>query len=252
VANTLLTGQNKRDALHATCAAAGLHRDPFDTFEGIQTMENGLRNTTPFDVQTIYFFMSEDRHNQHYSLKEKTVQQLIHRLHDQGADIGLHISYEAGENPSLIRAEKEKLQEVCGFEIQHSRHHFLRLREPEHARFLAQAGIRHDYTLGYADRAGFRCGTCRPFNVMNLHALQPLELIAHPLQIMDQTLSDARYMNLSCERALIQSREIITQCRRHHGELVLLWHNSSLGRQNEFHHSLYTQILDDLKHAYRT
>jgi hypothetical protein len=60
---------------------------------------------------------------------------------------------------------------------------------------------------------------------------------------MDVTLSN--YMQLSYQQALETSLQIIEQVRKYQGELVLLWHNTSLTR-NAYHRQLYKNIIAQL------
>ena len=71
-------------------------------------------------------------------------------------------------------------------------------------------------------------------------------LTLHPLIIMDATLSNADYMHLNEEEAYFLCERLIEKVRMHHGDLCLLWHNSSF-TPNTYHKSLYTKLLDLIK-----
>ena len=104
----------------------------------------------------------------------------------------------------------------------------------------AQNGMTDDYTLGFAEQVGFRCGTCHPYPLYDLEKDEPTAVMEHPLIVMDGTLWD--YMNLSVD----QSNEWIARPRRRcaavEGDFVILWHNHLLGRNyREAYQSIYLQ-----------
>ena len=85
-----------------------------------------------------------------------------------------------------------------------------------------RAGLRH--TLAYADRIGFRAGTCHEYHAYHLLERRPLRLRERPFQVMDRTVF--AYMGLSPDAArdaILASRR---ECRRYSGILSLLWHNN--------------------------
>jgi hypothetical protein len=108
---------------------------------------------------------------------------------------------------------------------------------------MEQAGITDDFTLSYADAVGFRVGTCRPYRFINPRTKALTNVVVHPLEIMECTLNRAGYMNLDYEHAFAICKEIVTQVHEHHGELVLLWHNTEFLDLN-YQEKLYKSILD--------
>jgi len=59
-----------------------------------------------------------------------------------------------------------------------------------------QAGFQYDSTLSYADRPGFRCGTCHPYPMFDPMAQRPLRLIQRPLIAMECSVIAPRYLGL--------------------------------------------------------
>ena len=59
--------------------------------------------------------------------------------------------------------------------------------------------------------------------------MQPMGIEEHPLIVMDCTLSNPQYMNLDEDAALDHCHRVLAATRRHNGEFVLLWHNTTLG-----------------------
>jgi hypothetical protein len=102
--------------------------------------------------------------------------------------------------------------------------------------------------MGFADIAGFRLGTCRAVRWIDTENQKLTSLVLHPLLIMDNTLSDERYMNLKVDEAFRYCKNLIDEVKKNNGELVLLWHNNSVEKNNkQYHRELYHKIIDYLK-----
>ncbi|MBQ1819611.1 MAG: hypothetical protein II120_05360, partial [Bacteroidales bacterium] len=91
------------------------------------------------------------------------------------------------------------------------------------------AGITDDYTLGFAERCGFRCGTCHPYPLYDVRHDKVTDIIEHPLIVMDGTLFD--YMKLSVEDARALTQRLKQRCLDVEGDFVILWHNHATTRE---------------------
>ena len=107
---------------------------------------------------------------------------------------------------------------------------------------LIKAGYTDDFTMGFADQAGFRLQTSRAIRWINPQTMQLTHLTLHPLLIMDCTLDRENYMHLTEEEAYFLCERLIDKVKLHHGDLCLLWHNNSVTPDN-YHRNLYPQIL---------
>jgi hypothetical protein len=146
-----------------------------------------------------------------------------------------------------MRLEFDTLRSVCdtaGFDqpAWGVRQHFLRFANPWTWRVQEAAGLDHDSTLGFADRIGFRAGTCREFPVFDLLERQTLRLRERPLLVMDGTLFE--YMSLGLAEAAAQVRAIVDPCRMHGGDAVLLYHNHTVAGARRATH--YRDLVEDL------
>ena len=178
-----------------------------------------------------------------YNLYGNDIWSLINLCRNYGAIIGLHSSYRAGIKPSFILSEKKRLEDAIGTEVLHNRHHFLTSREPEDMEYLVKAGITDDYTIGYADVAGFRLGTSLPVRFINPVTRCLTSLILHPLIIMDSTLNERKYMNFTADRAEEYCDRLINNIRNVNGELTILWHNTSAIERHGYLRELYIKLL---------
>ena len=74
---------------------------------------------------------------------------------------------------------------------------------PETALHLEAAGIAYDTTLGFADRAGFRCGTCHEYPMFDIETKRILNLRQRPLILMEASVFSERYMNMDYTNATL-------------------------------------------------
>ncbi|MDR3260755.1 MAG: polysaccharide deacetylase family protein [Tannerella sp.] len=236
-----------------------LENDPYYTFPWLLEKDGQTKTVFGEENCNIYLFFkaggNEKADKPHYDLYGKDIRKLYELLSGCACNIGLHSSYQAGKDPARIFKEKSLLEKAFLQDISANRHHFLAAREPEDLSVLEQAGITDDFTMGYADVAGFRLGTARPVRWINACKQIVSSLVLHPLLIMDSTLSESKYMGLTTGDALDYATLLIEQVRQVNGELVLLWHNTSVSEEKgEYHKILYSNILNRINenhHHYR-
>jgi hypothetical protein len=225
-----------------------IQNDPAYTFPWILNQDNQLPQ-----AKQIYFIKATIHPSGFdyptYNLISKDFTQLKNEIltSSPNAIFGLHASYKSGNTPDIISKEQKQLQ--LAIENQHittSRHHYLRSLQPIDMEFLIDAHITDDYTMGYADIAGFRLGTCRAVRFINPATRQLRPLTLHPLTIMDCSLSGEKYMALQYHQALSYAKTLITQTKIYNGELSLLWHNT-IFTTNNYHKKLYSDLILYLK-----
>jgi len=105
--------------------------------------------------------------------------------------------------------------------------HFLRWRHPTTLYGWEKASFDYDSTLGYADHAGFRCGTCFEYPAFDPLSDKELNVHIRPLVAMDVTISN--YMGLGFgSDAYDKLTELKKACQAVDGTFTLLWHNNQL------------------------
>jgi hypothetical protein len=248
VVREIVSGHNPLKALNDKYGS--LEKDPFYTFPEMFDYANKLVGTFSEDkCRSLVFFKAGGNTKVDkpvYDLFSKDIQSLYAICKKNNVKVGLHSSYEASLDPTHIKYEKQNLEDAFEITIDINRHHFLASREPEDMLYLESAGIKDDYTMGYADVAGFRLGTSRPVRYINPVDCTLHSLILHPLTIMDGSLNEEKYMNLSYREALDYSWLLIENIRKVNGELTLLWHNTSTVKDDSYLRDLYYDILDRL------
>ncbi len=201
----------------------GLEEDPFQTFAYLDKLKER------FNFPAHYFFLlplhlkGPDRT---LSSGHPRLQALIRNISER-YPVGIHPSYYSLDDPARIGSEIQTLLEITGKPVESSRQHYLRLNLPDTYRHLNDAGIKLDFTMGYAAEPGFRAGTSRPFPWYDLEREEPTGLWIHPFQVMDGTLKN--YLQLKPEEALPRIKPLIDRTRATGGIFTTLWHNSSFG-----------------------
>jgi hypothetical protein len=113
---------------------------------------------------------------------------------------------------------------------------------PETWRAMVRAGLNYDASLGFADMAGFRCGTCHQYRAFDIQAGQPLDLAVRPLIAMDVTVMDEQYMGLGTSpQAQELLRKLRERCEAVGGSFSILWHNNEFVRPGSW--DLYRNAL---------
>jgi hypothetical protein len=226
-------------------AASGrVDRDPINTFDLLmETSErNGLRST--------FYFMaggSDPRFDGTYRIGDPRVAPLIRRIHDRGHEIGLHASYHTFRSPDRMVTELDALRDVCrGLGVDQEtwgvRQHYLRFEAPGTWRIQDAARFAHDSTVGFAELNGFRSGTCREHDVFDLVERRALRLRERPLIFMDAASDE--FLGMDLDAAADRCRTLVAACRRHDGDAVVLYHNSSLESARQQAH--YRELIDSL------
>jgi len=148
------------------------------------------------------------------------------------ADIGLHPSFKAALNKNRFAAEIKRLEALLNKKIQKSRQHFLVFSINEYYKLLMELGISEDYTMGFADKPGFRAGTSNSFYFYDLFDNQETKLLIHPFAVMDRTLNS--YENKSVETAIDTINKLAKNVKQVEGTFISLWHNESLSDNFEW------------------
>lgn len=221
-----------------------INHDPAYTFPWILQQDNQLPEATQiYFIKATHNAKGFDRPT--YNLIGKNFNLLKKNIlkSSPNAIFGLHASYKSGDTPDIIIEEQKYLQyAIENQRITTSRHHYLRSLQPNDMEALIDARITDDYTMGYADIAGFRLGTCRAVRFINPSTRKLTSLTIHPLTIMDCTLSESHYMNFNYNQALSYTQSLINEIKKYNGDLSLLWHNTRFTNDN-YHNRLYSQII---------
>ena len=92
---------------------------------------------------------------------------------------------------------------------------------------LEESGIKYDSSLSFAEQIGFRRATCYPFYLFNFEKDRISPVIEIPLIVMDSTLSNKKYIELSPQVSLPLIINLVDEIKKFEGVFTILWHNTS-------------------------
>ena len=213
--------------------------DPNWSFEQVMEVEkeHGARST--------FFLLAGHNHaadGPSPEAYERLRPRLVETLLEGRAEIGLHGTYTAAEDPDRLAREKAELEHLAG-PLEGHRYHYLRVDSARNLAPLAQAGFAYDSSLGYPGAIGFRAGIAQPFRPWNPEAGRPLDLIEIPLAFMDATF-DERYLDLPAAQAEGHLMRLVEWAAANGGGFAVLWHTDRYDRATAAGwDSLYTRLL---------
>jgi len=217
--------------------------DPMNTFEWLMDVSehNGLHSA-------FYFICGRTvaAKDALYEVEHPAITTLMRQIDERGHEIGLHPSYGTYQDPNAIAAEASRLRQVCaevGIEqrVRGGRMHYLRWEHPTTMLGWVRAGMSYDSTLSYADRPGFRCGTCFEYPAFDPIKGEVLTLRIRPLIAMECTVMAERYMDLGYG-AYEKFTQLKNTCQSVKGCFTLLWHNSYF--PSDLERELYQGVLE--------
>ena len=225
-------------------ACGNIKLDPFYTFDFIMT------ESEKHNLKSAFYFLpssSPDR-ERHYPITMAEMRNLLKEIDDRGHEIGIHGFYGTYLNFSAFKDDVSLLiHELNRLTISQvamgGRQHYLQWKNPATFQVWENAGMDYDSTLGFADSAGFRCGTCYEYPVYDCFKRKKLRLKERPLIAMECSVTDSGYMGLGWgEKALEVFKNLKDLCRYYRGNFVILFHNNNLitTMQKDF----YKQVLD--------
>ena len=221
----VLGGFRRGETKAVLAAWRDIHNDPLYTFPWLLEQDSKVAG-----AEAIYFVKRTHGRGfdyPQYCLHGRDFKRLKHMLRHNNVYLGVHGSYYG----TIPKIEYSRM----------FRAHYLR-SSIDHMQRLADAGYTDDFTMGFADSAGFRLQTSRAVRWINPKTYQLTSLTLHPLIIMDNTLSQANYMNLTEDEAYFLCERLIDKVRLHHGDLCLLWHNNNI-QPSTYHRSLYEKVI---------
>lgn len=218
--------------------------DPYNTFNWL--LDVSERN----NLYSAFYFMcgrTDFSYDADYEPEHSAIRSLMRNIYERGHEIGIHPSYNTFQNPDALKYEADRLKRVCAEEgiIQDQwggRMHYLRWNQPITMRAWANAGMSYDATLGYADRPGFRCGTCYEYIAFDAMAQHTLNLRIRPLIVMECSVFEEVYAGLGMTEASARYiSNLKARCVAVKGNFTLLWHNSYFG--SRYLMNLYSNIV---------
>ena len=194
-------------------------------------------------IKSIFNFQNskKTKYDWGYSNKSAFMQNIFNKIKTSGHFIGFHPSFYSYNNPDLWKSEYIGLCEATKTQVKMGRQHYLRFSNPETWQIWDDHNMEYDFTLGFPEKEGFRCGTCSSFSVFNILTRKKLQLKESPLILMDVTLM-VYQKGISNDEFIKKMSDLISTVKKYNGKFVLLWHNAIFDRKR-YTHSFYKKLL---------
>jgi len=153
------------------------------------------------DIKSVYYFFAKSE-SKSFNLKQwlidpsydisqdKRLKDKCKELISHSSIIGIHGSYFSASHESLLKNEKEILENAFDYKIIKARQHWLNYYENTTPYILSNAGIEEDSTIGFNDIPGFRAGVASVYNPYDHNNNMPFSFKEVPLVVMDSHLYD--------------------------------------------------------------
>jgi peptidoglycan/xylan/chitin deacetylase (PgdA/CDA1 family) len=216
-------------------------KDSYWQFNKIIEIEN------KYKVKSTYFILNESYPFKifdikswalsvgYYNIKNKRLVKILKYLDTNGWEIGVHGSYLSYNKLSLLKKEKEDLENIIGHNIDGIRQHFLNM-DKETWFLQKEAGFKYDSSFGNKAQAGFQDNKYHLFTPIGMTDFHVVPLIIMDSRLMNEP--DPWYRVL----------EIIDEAVLNNACLVLNWHQRVFN-ENEFpaYSNLYIRIIEECK-----
>ena len=252
--------RNKGFALNALCLLKDLFERKFSVFRDRLLTILHLKEDTYFNFEyLLQLYQEQDikglffvhrgpygKFDRRYIYPSRRYRKMLRQISEKHS-VFIHPSYIAAFNNLQFCKEKMELEMILEKKVEGSRQHFLRFRFPETFRQLLAADIHDDYSVLYSSQFGFRAGTSIPFPFYDIEKEQETSLIIHPSAVMDVTLH--RDFGMTSQEALEKIQELAEKVKAVNGDLITLFHNSSLAETAEWKgwKETYTEMIKQIK-----
>ncbi len=207
---------------------SGLQKDPYDAFTWLHQLHQQKK------MQAAYFFLVAEKNGQYDKniLPRKDVMWDLVKRHAKKYAIGIHPSWQSGDDTALLKKEMDYLEEMSEKVITASRQHYIRFTLPEGYQRLIDAGITDDYSMGYGSINGFRASVASSFFWYDLQKEKQTSLRIHPFCFMEaNSFYEQGFTSAQAYEELVHYLKV---CKAVNGTLITIWHNNFLGTAKEF------------------
>jgi hypothetical protein len=201
----------------------GLKKDPFDSFEWMDALHE------KYKLNPVYFFLIAEKNGSYDKniLPSTSVMKRLIKSSAKKYSIGIHPSWQSGDDKSLLKEEIDYLKDVSGKSITISRQHYIRFNLPDGYRQLIEVDIKDDHSMGYGSINGFRASAASSFYWYDLKKEEQTLLRIHPFCYME---ANSYYeQKLSATEAFEEMMHYYNACKEVNGTFISIWHNHFLG-----------------------
>jgi len=229
-----------KNIAHKVLFTFRLVKDPYDTFDYMMDCSEKLN-------LKIYFFLHSSNSSKHDINNDKYIKALANKILKRNHFLGYHPSYCAYKDYNLFIKDKEHIEKIIENNLYFGRQHYLNFLVPTTWQIWEDAKMKWDSSLGYADKEGFRCGTCYPFTTFNILTRQHLSVVENPLIVMDTSFVTYRENKLAPKDMEKKIIDLIDIVKKYNGNFVFLWHNNNFNRSGWYEYrEVYKNIINYL------
>jgi hypothetical protein len=192
-------------------------------------------------------YVTADNYDPKFSFDDNTIRNTLRNILERGHRVGFHPGYSTYNDAFLFNHSLDIFKNVLcldkrGLSTLGGRQHFLRWSFPASLHMWADSGLKYDSTLGFADRAGFRCGVCTEFSLFDVMNRCSLNLKERPLIVMECSVISSNYMGYGrTDKAANFMLGLKNICQKYKGDFSVLWHNTAL--ETAFDRETYEMLI---------
>lgn len=206
----------------------GNQKDPFDVYNWLNKLHS------KYQLQPVYFFLLAAKrkgYDKNVSPKTKAMQLLLQQ-HAQLYTVGIHPSWQSGDNDFLLQNEVNTLSNITQHKVNNSRQHYIRMSLPNTYRTLIQQGIDEEYSMGYGSINGFRASYTLPFKWYDLEKETITPLTIHPFCYMEA--NSFFEQKLTIDEAAKELQSYYDVVKKVNGQFITIFHNHFLTEQSQW------------------
>jgi|TARA_B100000315_G_scaffold118364_1_gene108487 hypothetical protein len=184
-----------------------------------------------------YFFLSSYTTKKHNQYADKMIQS----LDGTSFEVGHHVSnHSVLDNRIQMDCDqfRGKIRRLYGGRV-----HTLRFQIKSLFRQLEENGYLYDNSLIFAENIGYRTGFSYPHYIFNPETKKPFDVVAIPLNVMDATLLDGKYMGLPDDLAKQELFDFFSSAIGYGGSISILFHNNIFFLNTTKRLIMYAKIL---------
>lgn len=195
-----------------------------------------------WNIRSVFFFLAnKSTDDADYALSDPFIGKVKERLERADHLIGIHSGYFTFRDPVMMKTQLNDAEKAFTRKIFHNRQHFLRFDMAHTPELLVAAGIKYDFSLGFAESNGFRNGIGTPFSIFDFNHFKASELIEIPLFFMDGTYSHYQKVGKKDMRNPLESLAGNTEGL--HLNFSVLFHNTVF---TDFKYSGFTELFEQM------
>ena len=202
--------------------------DYFDQYQNnliwIMNVNDKSNNKVLFNFIPINTDLDKEELN---DMRSEKILKILKNINDRGHEIGFHPGYNTYNNYEKFKKSanvfKEALKKIAvDLKYLGGRQHYLRFDVLQTPILWEKNQFKYDSTLGYADYAGFRCGTCYEYYMYDLLSRIKMNVKQRPLIIMESSIISKSYESLGYSTKAVKRFEYFKNvCKKFNGNFTL-------------------------------